>query len=499
MVTNKYDFIIIGSGLGGLQSAVYLSDFGFKVLVLEKNQQIGGLTQSYRWKGCDLSTGLHYFGSFNNGDTLHTIFNYMGLTKNITYKKLDNTGFDVFNINGKIFKYASGIDCFRNQLISYFPNEEASIEKYLSEIISVVEAQELYNLKPIRDLSKIDNYLQLNAWEFICSLTKNQELRQVLSALNFVYAGEKDKTPFYMHALISYHFISGAYRISGGTSQIAKILEERIIKNGGQILTGKDVQSITIENNKAESVITKDGNIYSAKNVISNVHPAVTIDLINSSKLSGPYRRRMKKRKNTISSFAIHFKLKPNTFPYRNYNYNYHKNNDVWYASNYDSDLWPEHFFMHSHVPENGNKYTDCISVLTYMKYSEVQKWEELPLKQRGNDYKQFKEEKAQKMIKLLISVFPELEDSISNYTVSTPLTYHDYINTPNGSMYGTLRDYKNPIGSYISHKTKIENLYFTGQNMNLHGMIGVSLSAIVTCSEFIGLENLLDKINEKR
>ena len=497
-MVHKYDFIIIGSGLGGLQCAVYLSDFGHNVLVLEKNKQVGGLIQSYNWKGCELSAGLHYLGGFDKGDTLYKIFDYLDLIKGIKYQKLDVSGFDIFDIHGKNYKYASGIENFKNQVISYFPNEKSVIDKYIDEVISAVKSQELYLLKPTTDTKKLEYYLQLNAWDFICSLTENDDLRQILSALNFVYAGEKEKTPFYVHALITYHFITGSYRIAGGTSQLANRLVERVRKNGGNVIANKNVRKIIIENNFAQGVITSDEDIYYGANIISNVHPAVTLDMIESKVLTGPFKRRLKKKENTISSFALHLKLKPRTFKYRNHNYNYHKNKDVWYASNYDSNLWPEHFFMHCHVPEDESEFATCVSILTHMQFSEVEKWALLPLMQRGDDYDEFKEQKAQKMIKLLISIFPELEGNITDYLISTPLTYRDYINTPQGSMYGTVRDYRNPVGSYISHKTKIDNLFFTGQNLNLHGILGVSLSSIVTCSEFIGLETLLNKINEK-
>ena len=43
---NKYDIIIIGSGLGGLQTAYILSKEGYNVCVLEKNHQFGGFFMS---------------------------------------------------------------------------------------------------------------------------------------------------------------------------------------------------------------------------------------------------------------------------------------------------------------------------------------------------------------------------------------------------------------------------------------------------------------------
>ena len=92
---------------------------------------------------------------------------------------------------------------------------------------------------------------------------------------------------------------------------------------------------------------------------------------------------------------------------------------------------------------------------------------------------------------------FPELIGNIENRIAASPLTYRDYIGTPNGGIYGTLRDFNNPMASYVSVKTKIPNLFFTGQNVNLHGMLGVSISALLTCGELLGIDNLIEEINE--
>lgn len=485
--------------MGGLQCATYLGDFGYKVLVLEKNNLPGGLTQSFKWKGCELSTGLHYIGGFDKGGTLNKIFNYLDLFDDIEYKKLDTDGFDVFEISGKKYKYATGFENYKKQLISYFPEEKKAIETYTQEVLNAVDSQELYHLAPITDTRKLEYYLQLNAWDYICSITENKELQQVLSAINFAYAGVKDKTPFYVHALITYHFVSGAYRIVGSTNQIINKLVSKIRNNSGDVLCKKEVAKIACKDKKATSIITTTGEVFFADNIISNIHPAVTVDLIENDHMPSRFRRRLKNKENTISSFALHLKLKPGTFKYINHNYSYYKNNDIWYASNYNSQTWPEHFFLHCHVPEDGSEYTDCITILTHMEYSEVEQWADLPLRKRGNEYNDFKEQKAEKMLAFLETKFPELKDNIIDYLAATPLTYKDYVKTPNGSMYGTLRDYKSPISSYISHKTKLDNLYFTGQNLNLHGVLGVSMSAIITCSEFVKMEDILNRINEKQ
>ena len=108
-----------------------------------------------------------------------------------------------------------------------------------------------------------------------------------------------------------------------------------------------------------------------------------------------------------------------------------------------------------------------------------------------------WKKQKAEKLISVAAEQFPQLKGNIIKWIAATPLTYRDYIGTPGGGMYGTMRDYQSPMASYVSQRTKIPNLFFTGQNINLHGMLGVSISALLTCGEFIGINDLIKEVNE--
>jgi all-trans-retinol 13,14-reductase len=63
--------------------------------------------------------------------------------------------------------------------------------------------------------------------------------------------------------------------------------------------------------------------------------------------------------------------------------------------------------------------------------------------------------------------------------------------------MYGIVNDFNDPMKTMISAKTKVPNLLLTGQNLNLHGVLGVTESALVTCSVVLGMEYLLNKISE--
>ena len=63
--------------------------------------------------------------------------------------------------------------------------------------------------------------------------------------------------------------------------------------------------------------------------------------------------------------------------------------------------------------------------------------------------------------------------------------------------MYGIMRDTNFPTQTLVTQRTKIPNLFLTGQNINSHGILGVIIGAILTCSEIIGADTIIRQIQQ--
>ena len=61
--------------------------------------------------------------------------------------------------------------------------------------------------------------------------------------------------------------------------------------------------------------------------------------------------------------------------------------------------------------------------------------------------------------------------------------------------MYGIAKDVSMGPACRVPHKTKIPNLFQTGQNINSHGMLGVLVGTIVTCSELLTSQRVYQQI----
>jgi all-trans-retinol 13,14-reductase len=131
------------------------------------------------------------------------------------------------------------------------------------------------------------------------------------------------------------------------------------------------------------------------------------------------------------------------------------------------------------------------------MNFDDTKKWLGTHVGNRGADYEAFKREKAEIVINALEKEVPGLRDKIEDYYTSTPLTYLDYTGVPDGAMYGIAKDV-NVFGSAnVSCKTSIPNLLLTGQCLTLHGMLGVLVGSLITCSELLTRDEIFRQLDE--
>jgi all-trans-retinol 13,14-reductase len=498
----QYDVIIIGSGIGGLVCGNILSKEGMRVCILEKNKQIGGALQTFSRDKLIFDSGVHYIGGLAEGQNLFQVFKYLGLTEKLKLEKMDEDAFDKIIISNDKNEYplAQGYENFIDKLTAYFPEEKNAIVKYCEAIQSVCKKFPLYNLRSGGQYSEKQDVLETDTKSFNESLTSNKKLQAVLAGNTILYAGQADKTPFYIHALILNSYIESSWKCIDGGSQIAKQLAQNIRSNGGEAVTNKEVKKICEENGKIIYVELNNGERMSATNYISNMHPVRTMEMLETNLIKPAYKNRIKNLENSVSCFSINIVLKKDCFAYFKHNYYWHKENEAWNMENYSEANWPLGYALFLSPSSKTKEYADVLSVLTYMKYDEVKKWGHTfnttsNAQSRGKEYEDFKKQKAETLLNVVEEKFPQLKNCIETYYVATPLSYRDYLGTDDGSLYGIVKDYKDPVKTLIAPQTKISNFFLTGQNLNLHGILGASITALATCCALLGNENIVDKI----
>ena len=485
-----YDVLVIGSGLSGLFSALLLAKAGKSVCVLEKNQQYGGNLQTFVRNNTLFDTGVHYVGSLAEGQVLYEYFKEVGIADSLSFERLDTNGYDRIcfaDTPNVMYPHAQGYENFVKQLLFYFPQEKKALEQYAHTMQSICDKFPLYRHK--QAIAKYDEHtLSLKLLDFLNSITDNERLKAVLLGSNFLYGGVDAQTPLYVHALTVNSYIESASRLTQGGSQITDLLIEKLHQYNADLFSQTEVVAFEYtEGNKISTVKSKQGGVFKAKQVISAIDIKQLLKITGKTPFKPSFYKRVQKLQPTVAAFSLHLVLKPNKFRYLPYNLYWFKNNhSVYQSSHYPTNDFPLSYMLSMNLPKDGGAYTDNITLLTYMNTNELHRWEDsYATHTEGNDrgahYELFKRQRAMDLLDVVSLQFPTLKDCITHYYTSTPLTYRDYIGSPTGGLYGYKKNANHIMESVFMPQTHIKNLYVTGQSVAMHGLVGVTISAVLT------------------
>lgn len=493
--------VIIGSGLGGLLSAVFLAKEGYQVKILEKNKQVGGCLQSFAFDKKVFDSAVHYIGSLAPGQVLHRVFDYAGIMHQLRLKQLDESCFDkiAFGDAPSTFAWAQGLPRFKASLIAAFPQEQEALNQYFELLEQSCAAVPLFNLRMGTEAEKYP-YSEWSLSEVMGRIGASEALQSVLTGNAILYAGKEQQTPWLSHALVSKSYIDSAWRCEGGASQIAKLLWRQLRVLGGSIERHEEVCRLSTRKGKIVSAVTRSGKCYEGDIFIANVHPKMLVPLLDEpTLLSKVYRQRLSSAKETIACVMLNIALAPGMVRYRNHNFNWFATNPL-KAIEGLNEHFPVNYAIYYTEDAKRPGFAESVSILAYINAEAFADWEgsrntSLQPQHRGTDYEMYKNEIANKLLDKVAERFPELRANCRAWRLASPLTFRDYQGAACGSLYGLLKDSQNAAATNFSVKTRIPNLLLTGQNVNLHGILGVAMTAILSAGAVVGLEPLLSKI----
>ena len=473
------DVVIVGGGLGGLVCGNLLSRYGMKTLVLERGAQLGGCLQSYRRGGTGFDTGFHYVGGLGRGESLERVFRLLGLM-DLPWRQMDKV-YDMVHIAGKAFSLAQGWDDFVDALAADFPAERNALEEYASMVRRCCHSWNGNERSAV-----INELMEVNAWDYLNSQFHNPLLIDVLSGQAIRMELRKESLPLYVFVMATGGFIESSWRLEAEGSLIAETLAKGIRERGGMTVCNAEVKALVEEDGRIVAAETEEGTAYRGQWFISDVHPAVTLDLVKDSKMiKRLYRRRITSLDNTCGMFTVSLKLKPDVLPYTGRNHYVYSRPGVWSLSEESSEVVG--VMVSERCPRGGDVCTDRLDLLTPTPLSRWSRWSDTSVGRRGDDYERLKCQMADQCIALAETVMPGLGDMVERRWTSSPLTWRDYTLTPDGSAYGIRKDCRQPMLTMLSPKTPVPNLLMTGQSLMLHGVCGVTMTALHTCAEILG------------
>jgi all-trans-retinol 13,14-reductase len=486
MSKNKFDSIIIGSGAGGLTTAVALAQAGQKVLVCEQHEVPGGWTHSFTLEGYRFSPGVHYIGSLNPGEYLEQIFRGLGVSQDLEFMELNPDAYDHIFIGDEQFNIPKGKDNYMNRLIERFPGEADGIRKLFKAIDDIgLLARNLPRGKiPFSKLGSI-KWLWKSGGALVNHYVKDSVLRAILLSQSGDHGVPPSKVSSLFTIGIIRHYYTGGFYPKGGAYIIPRAYVRALKRAGGEIKLSTPVNKIIIENGAAVGVEIGNGEKLYTKNIISNADPETTFNkMIGSEHLSSKLNRKLKKIKYSTSCLslylAVDLDLKSMGYDSGNYwFYNHADLDDIYTKGMGDSVAYndPDSMFMTITTLKDPSKMHDgkhTIEAFSFSNHKPFEKWKDEPVGKRSADYYKFKKEIMKRMLNFLETRVPGIKKSVVFKDLGTPLTNAHYINSYNGNIYGTdkIKKQMGPFG--FNTKTEIRNLYLCGASTLSHGVAGV-------------------------
>ncbi|MBK8393969.1 MAG: NAD(P)/FAD-dependent oxidoreductase [Leptospiraceae bacterium] len=509
--SKNYDVIVIGSGMGGLTTAALLSKAGKSVLVLEQHYTAGGFTHTYSRKGYEWDVGLHYIGDVHKEySPLRKMYDLI-TDGELKWAYMDEV-YDRIFIKDKEYKFRAGVDNFKSEILKDFPNAKDVLDKYIALIRDVnlfaMPAFMAERLSP-EFLSGVTNfvtepilkkYFGRTTLAVLSELSSDKKLISVLTGQWGDYGLPPAQSSFAMHAVLVHHYLDGGNFPVGGASSIARSIEKVIMKAGGKVLVGKEVQEILIKDKKAVGVKMETGDEIYAKQIVSATGYFNTYGKLIPKKEAESLGllAKLKTIKPSVGHVCLYTGIKVSK---KELNLG---NGNIWIYPDYDHDKTLSTYLADQNKelplvyisfpsfkdPEWDSNYPgkSTIDVIVPASYDWFKKWKDEPWRKRGDEYNELKEKFSERLLDYMYKYVPEIKGKVDYYELSTPLSTEYFNKYQHGELYGLDHTPGRFSEKWMRPKSPIENLYISGQDILFAGVASALASGAMTATEMLGV-----------
>lgn len=506
MTQHKYDTIIVGGGIAGLTAAAYVARAGHKTLLIEKNEECGGLVSSFSVNGVQFDAGVRALESAG-----------------IIFPMLEELGIELDWVKSPVsvgvedeilhIEDISSVDAYRDMLVRLFPEDAKDIDQVIKTIRKVMKHMEiLYGLDnpAFKDLKKDREYLfkQLLPWlprfiftvgkinrmnmpveTYLESIVKNPSLRDVI-AQHFFKHTPTFFAMSYFSLYLDYHYPLG------GVGRLAEVLVEKIEELGGHIktettITGLDADTRVLTDKKGETYIY-DQLIWAAD--LKAMYSFVKTDGFSPKIKSaiGQAKQKILARRGSDSIFAIYLTVEEPLESFKKIAHGHffytpsrqglgetHTTELNRLLDNWDHVTKEEVFTWLKKFAEL-NTYEISIPALkdpslvppgkTGVALSFLAEYDLFKKVQESGWYDEFRKEVENQMIRVISgSIFPMLKDKISHSFSFTPLSIQGRVGSSEGAIVGWSFQESVPVRNKIQYSassvlTPIPHIFQAGQ-----------------------------------
>ena len=478
--------IVIGSGFGGLASALRMKAKGFEVVLVEKHPDLGGRARVFKKDGFTYDGGPTVITAPYLFEELFSLFNKK-ISDYVNIVPLDLWYRFVFE-DGSRFDYSGNQKNMEEQIkrlsekdLDGYKNLVNFTEKIFNKGFTELSFKPFNNLffmlKQIPALFKLKSYQSV--YKLVSSYISSEKLRRVFSMHPLLVGGNPFTTTSIYALILFLEKKWGIHYSMGGTGNVVNALEKLMNEEKITVLKNSEVSEILFDKDKIIGVKIKNKDIISCDYVICNSDPPnVYKNLIKSKKKYGFFFNQKVKRMNySMGLFVYYFGSKKKFKDVAHHTICFGKSYKEHLNKIFDQKILSDDISYYLHRPTATDasmapKDHDAFYVLV-----------PVPNNLSGINWSNKGEEFKNLVLNTMDqTVLPGIKDNVISDFYLTPDYFQNELSTLHGSGFSIQPNFTQSAYFRFHNKSEIiDNLYFVGAGTHPGaGMPGVLSSAKV-------------------
>jgi len=288
-----YDVIVIGSGVGGLSTAALLARAGYKILLTEKYERLGGNFSTIEYKGFKLPTGAI---GVEIGGPVEKVFKATGADFTLTPVPAQ-----YYWIHGKYYKLPEqgGV----RSLLDMLNKTRVDRMKLMGRLAKEVATEKI--MGALKRGIKGEEKVEMSFRDWLLQYTDDEEVLSIFRSIIFALFSVNEAE---MPASTFFRFVSRevghGYRFYGhaprGNIVLMNSLADVIKGHGGEVWMNAEARKIVIKNGKVKSVVIRkeeDEVELETQVVISDTGPKKTVEMAGKDNFESGYVKKVQELK----------------------------------------------------------------------------------------------------------------------------------------------------------------------------------------------------------
>lgn len=460
------DVLVIGAGMAGLTCGCLLAQKGLNVMILEKNEKVGGCCSSFQKEGFSFDLSVQSLGECQKGGRIWNLLKRLDLLDQIRFIPLEPAR--EYHFPGQKIVQSSQLETHIENLSRIFPDERRGIEQVYDVLKKIFyEFSHVPSSLNWFDPSSLSSqfpfllrYRDQTFGQLLDEHISHPFLKTILSIRSsYALLPPKEISVVGMAGIEMSYFNHGVSCVEGRVEELPLHLGKAFERMGGRLFVKQQVGKILTESRRAIGVQLENGEAYTTKVIVSNIDAQTTFStLLKEDPIPMGYRSKLRGMRPSLSYFILYLGIDGGLEEVSV------SNNEIFsdtplskeYSDLYENRI-PEGapFYLlapskvnPSHAPQG--KSTLCLSLKAPYHFRE------------GWDQKAM-DRLSQYLLSRATALLPDLKMRILVKAEATPKTIEKWTGNFEGAAYGWAQ-IPNQSGIYrLPQTTPLPNLFLTG------------------------------------